>query len=277
MSTVVISHDLHKNYGKKEVLSGLDLELGPGIHGLLGRNGVGKSTLLSIIAGQVKPSSGDVRVLGARPFDNADVMDRVALTGVDVGYPATWRARDVLKAAALRYPQWEEETARKLVAEFALDDALGTAVGTLSRGQRAMLGNIVGMASGAQLTLLDEPYVGLDTHNTDVLYRNVLTLPESGRTVVMATHHIADAAKLLDSALVLGRDGRLTAHLTPDEADAYVVAAGSFEEPLRALAYRRLATGAKAILTAEDAAAIPGVRTTPVLYGELIEAFLEVS
>lgn len=140
-----------------------------------------------------------------------------------------------------------------------------------------MVGNIVGLASGAELLLCDEPYVGLDTHNTDVLYRHLLDLTDSGRTVIVATHHIADAAKLLDSALILGRDGKVAAHLTPEDADVYVVATGSFDKPYGALAYQRSPAGDRAILPAETAEHITGVRVKPVDFDELIDAALEVN
>ncbi|OFT78159.1 hypothetical protein HMPREF3104_00275 [Corynebacterium sp. HMSC30G07] len=89
-----------------------------------------------------------------------------------------------------------------------------------------MTGIVVGLASATPLLLLDEPYVGLDTHNTQVFYRHLLAQADSGRTIIMATHHIEDAARILDSALILGRDGRISAHLTPEDADAYQVVLG---------------------------------------------------
>lgn len=218
----ISTRDLTRSFKKKEVLTGVDLDLGPGIHGLLGRNGVGKSTLLSIIGGQMKPTSGTVEVFGEHPFDNARVMDRTCLTGVDTAYPGAWSAANVLKGASLRYPNWDQPFADALAADFNLD--LTTSYSNLSRGQRAMIAIVIGLASRTELLLLDEPYVGLDTHNTTVFYRHLLSQGETGRTVVMATHHIEDAAKVLDSAAILGRDGRIAARILPDDADGYAVA-----------------------------------------------------
>ena len=220
---MIHARNLHKKFRPEPVLDGLDLELSQGgVHGLLGRNGVGKSTLLQLIAGQMKPNSGELTVFGQRPFDNAQVMDRVALTGVDVAYPGSWRVRDVLVGAQLRYPSWDQASAQELVKDFALEQTLENRYGTLSRGQRAMVGIVVGLASGAPLTLLDEPYVGLDVHNTRVFYSHLLSLVGGNRTIIMATHHIEDAAKVLDSALVLGRNGRIAAHLWADDVDDYI-------------------------------------------------------
>lgn len=274
---MITARNLTKSFREKTVLDNVDLDLEPGgIHGLLGRNGVGKSTLLSLIAGQLKPTSGELEVFGRTPFDNASVMDRVALTGVDVAYPGSWSVRDILAGAQLRYPAWVRGIADALVADFGLGGDMKTSYGELSRGQRAMVGNIVGLASGAELTLLDEPYVGLDVHNTGVFYRHLLELSGTGRTFIMATHHIEDAAKLLDSALILGRDGRVTAHISAEEADNYVIAAGSFDEPARAIAYRRTDAGSRALLPT-DAASGLNARTAPADFGDVIDSLLEES
>ena len=138
-----------------------------------------------------------------------------------------------------------------------------------------MVGIVIGLASGAELTLLDEPYVGLDVHNTSVFYRHLLAHAESERCFVMATHHIDDAAKILDSALVLGRQGSVDKHLRAEDADGYVIATGNFDEPAGALAYRRSATGTRAILPTETAAEM-GLRTQAADLGDVLEAVLEV-
>lgn len=215
---------LTHRFGATDVLNGVDLDLGPGIHGLLGRNGVGKSTLLRILAGQLKPTDGTVEVFGQRPFDNARVMDNTCLTGVDTAYPGWWSAADVIKGARLRFRAWNQTIADTLIADFALDSALGTRYEKLSRGQHAMVAIVIGLASNTELLLLDEPYVGLDTHNTQVFYRHLLAQADTGRTIVMATHHIEDAAKVLDSAVILGRDGVVAKQCVPEDADAFAVA-----------------------------------------------------
>lgn len=107
-----------------------------------------------------------------------------------------------------------------------MDQALETRYGKLSRGQRAMIAIVIGLASGTDLLLLDEPYVGLDTHNTEVFYRHLLDQADTGRTIVMATHHIEDAAKVLDTAVILGREGAVAKQCAPEVADAFAVVGG---------------------------------------------------
>lgn len=244
---------LTRRFGSNDVLNGVDLDLGPGIHGLLGRNGVGKSTLLKIIAGQLKPTSGTVEVFGVRPFDKARVMDNTCLTGVDTAYPDTWSGADVIKGARLRYRTWDQQLADQLTADFAMNKTLETRYGKLSRGQRAMVAIVIGLASGTELLLLDEPYVGLDTHNTDVFYRHLLAQVDTGRTIVMATHHIEDAAKVLDAASVLGREGTVVRQCGPEDADGFAVAGGE-------------------LLPIDDASR----HARPARFDDLLEHYLEV-
>lgn len=244
---------LTRTFGTKTVLNGVDLDLEPGIHGLLGRNGVGKSTLLRIIAGQLKPTSGTVEVFGQRPFDNGSVMDRTCLTGVDTAYPGSWSGADVIKGARLRYRTWDQQLADALTADFAMDQAMETRYEKLSRGQRAMVAIVIGLAAGTDLLLLDEPYVGLDTHNTDVFYRHLLAQAGTGRTIVLATHHIEDAAKVLDTAVVLGREGTVAKQCAPEDADAFAVAGGE-------------------LLPIDDATR----HARPARFDDLIEHYLEV-
>ncbi len=225
--SVVTARDLTKSYKGRKALTGLNLDLEEGrIHGLLGRNGTGKSTLLSILAGQIPHEGGGLNVFGQAPFDNAHVMDRVVYAGIDVPFPAGWRPDTVFETAAQRYPGWHQSTAQDLVAEFGLD--VHAKYAQLSRGQRSMVGVIVGLAARAPLTLLDEPYLGLDVHNRGVFYTALLReMDVHPRTVVLATHHIEESAKLLDTFLILGRDGLIHHHLDAgDLDDAYVVVSG---------------------------------------------------
>lgn len=231
--SVVTARGLTKNYKNKKVLSGIDVELAEGeLHGLLGRNGTGKSTLLSLLAGQIPHSAGELSVFDQHPFDNPAVMDRVVYSGVDVPFPAGWHPTTIFAAAAQRYPHWNQATADELIAEFALDT--GTGYARLSRGQRSMVGIIIGLAARAPLTLLDEPYLGLDVHNRGIFYSALLReIIDCPRTVVLATHHIEESAKLLDTFLILGRDGRLHHQIEAAQLDdAYVTVTGAQLPPL---------------------------------------------
>lgn len=279
INSPVIARSLNKNYKDKKVLNGLDFELAEGqLHGLLGRNGTGKSTLLSILAGQIPHQSGEVRVFGQSPFDNAAVMDRVVYAGIDVPFPASWRPETIFAAAAIRYPGWHQPTADELIEEFELDVHVKYA--KLSRGQRSMVGIILGLAARAPLTLLDEPYLGLDVHNRGVFYSALLReMDRQPRTVALATHHIEESAKLLDTFLILGRDGQIHHHLAAEQLDdTYVAVSGPQLPDLDAvLARTEVAGRARALIPRVELRGIDEhrVRVEPADLDEVITALLE--
>lgn len=204
-NTVATAQGVSKSFSRKTILDGVNIQLAEGrIYGLVGRNGTGKSTLLSLLAGQAR-YKGKIEVFGQAPFDNAEVMDQVVFAGVDTAYPRSWKFGAIVKVAAKRYPHWQQEVAEHLIEVFSLD--LGTRHGSASRGQRSMLAIAIALAARAPLTLLDEPYLGLDAYNLEAFYRELLAeLEAHPRTVVLATHDLHATSQVVDSYLVL-RDG----------------------------------------------------------------------
>lgn len=203
------------------VLNEAEFILEPGlIYGLVGRNGTGKTTAMSILAGQQR-YKGELTVFGQDPWDNKATMDRTVFSGVDTPYPDMWKFQGILDVAARRYPGWHQPTADHLIHQFALD--VDTRFSKASRGQRSMLAIVVALAARAELTLLDEPYLGLDVQNREIFYRELMDAQEQHpRTFVLATHNLEESAKLIDAFLIL-RDGRISQHSAEELEDAYVV------------------------------------------------------
>ena len=173
------------------------------ITGLLGRNGAGKTTLLRILAGQEFPSSGSVRVLGAPPAENEDVLRRLVFVREDQAYPDV-KAGQALRAASWFYPNWDSALASSLLDDFGV--RTDKAVQRLSRGQRSALGITIGLAARAEVTLFDEPYAGLDAVARQIFYDRLLTdFAEFPRTVLLSTHLIDEAAALFEGVVVIDR------------------------------------------------------------------------
>lgn len=210
MTTDLIhAHVLTAGYPRGgSVLQDLSLDLQPGlIHGLIGPNGAGKTTLLRVLAGQL-PSDGDLTVFGEQPFDNPDVLDCTVLAGIDAPLPAGWPVRKILAVGAARHVTWDADRADQLVERFDLPT--GRNYSELSRGQKSAASLVFACASGCELLLLDEPYLGLDTAKRDAFYRTIQEEMERlPRTIIMSTHHLHESEKLLDTVLYL-EDGRLT-------------------------------------------------------------------
>jgi ABC-2 type transport system ATP-binding protein len=181
------------------------------IYGLLGRNGAGKSSLLSLVAAFRRPSSGTVRVGGRPVFEQADVVSRICLireTGdtIDGGEPV----REALAFAARHRPTWDADYADRLVDRFELPR--GTHIGKLSRGKQCALGITLGLATRAPLTMFDESYLGMDAPSRYAFYDELLSdYMAHPRTVVVSTHLIEEVSSLFEEVLILDR-GRLVVH-----------------------------------------------------------------
>src|SRR5580700_5794836 len=205
---------LTRKYPDDTALHDINIAISGGtITGLLGRNGAGKTTLLRILAGQEFPSSGSVRVLGAPPAENEDVLRRVMLVREDQAYPDI-KVGQALRAASWFRPNWDSALASSLLGDFGL--RAGKAVKKLSRGQRSALGITIGLAARAEVTLFDEPYAGLDAVARQIFYDRLLAdYADFPRTVLLSTHLIDEAAGLFENVVVIDR-GRVVLDTTAD-------------------------------------------------------------
>jgi ABC-2 type transport system ATP-binding protein len=177
------------------------------ITGLLGRNGAGKTTLLQLLTGHRVPTRGSVEVFGGAPYENDAVLSRIAFIKEGQRYPDAFRVRDALTAAAMIFPNWDDDLARQLVRDFDLPEK--RAVKKLSRGMNSAVGIIIGLASRAPLTLFDEPYLGLDAVARQLFYDRLLAdYAEHPRTILLSTHLIEEIADLLEHVILIDR-GRI--------------------------------------------------------------------
>ena len=208
--------DLTLRYGADTALDGLSFTLDrPGIHGLLGRNGSGKTSLLSVLAGLRPHQAGTVRLFGQPVFENGAVMRNLCLIRED---------GDVIESsekitAALDFesdmrPYWDDEKARALLDSFGLSP--NKKLGTLSRGQRSALACTIGIASRAPITFFDESYLGMDAPSRYAFYEALRAdYTEHPRLILLSTHLIDEVARLFDHVLIID-GGRV---MLSDEAE----------------------------------------------------------
>lgn len=177
------------------------------IYGLLGRNGAGKTTVMSILTAQNFASSGTVRVFGEQPYENARVLQRMCFVRESQRYPDDARGEHALKIARLFFPNWDQDLAEQLVDEFQLP--LKKRIKKLSRGQLSSVGVIIGLAARAEITFFDEPYLGLDAVARQIFYDRLLAdYAEHPRTVILSSHLIDEVSSLIEKVLVIDR-GRI--------------------------------------------------------------------
>lgn len=172
------------------------------IYGLLGRNGAGKTTVMSILTAQNFATAGEVRVFGEPPYENAAVLSRMCFVRESQKYPDDATPTHAFRIARLFYPNWNQTVADQLIREFRLP--MKTRIKKLSRGQLSAVGVIIGIAARAEVTFFDEPYLGLDAVARQIFYDRLLEdYAEHPRTIILSSHLIDEVANLLEKVIVI--------------------------------------------------------------------------
>jgi ABC-2 type transport system ATP-binding protein len=184
------------------------------IYGLLGRNGAGKTTVMSILTAQYFATSGKVSVFGEKPYENARVLSRMCFVRESQKYPDDAKPTHAFRSARLFFPHWDDTLAKRLIADFQLP--VDRRIKKLSRGQLSAVGVIIGLASRADITFFDEPYLGLDAVARQIFYDRLLEdYAEHPRTVILSSHLIDEVSNLIERVLVIDR-GRILMDETTD-------------------------------------------------------------
>jgi len=224
MTTAISVQSATRTFGRTTALDRMSFSVASGsILGLLGRNGAGKTTIMSIIAGQDRPTAGRVEVLGGEPFENASVLSQISYVRDNQRYPDDYKLHHVLRIAPDFAPNWDADLAAELAEGFRIPSK--TKIKKLSRGQLSSIAIVVGIASRASITLLDEPYLGLDI-TARALFHEVLIrdYAEHPRTVVLSTHLVEESERLFDQVVIVDR-GSVVLDVESDEIQnvAYTV------------------------------------------------------
>lgn len=196
-------NNLYKSYGRTKVLTDVNLKLEENkIYGLLGRNGVGKTTLLNIIANQIKRDSGELKLLDQEIFENSKVVEDICIvreSGIGI---EDIKVKKIFDNARILYKDWDEEFKNHLVKEFNLN--IKKNYTKLSRGNQTIVGLVIGLASRSKLTIFDEPSLGLDAAFRYKFYNMLLEDVEANpRTVIISTHLIDEVTNLFEEIIIL--------------------------------------------------------------------------
>lgn len=232
MTFAVEVRDLTIRYGETVAVDGLSVKLDGGkIYGLLGRNGSGKTSVLSAVAAFRKATSGTVLVDGAEPFENAAVTRQVCFVRDRVDAQDTDRVSTAFQMARALRPNWDEEYARSLMERF--DVPLKKRIGALSRGAKSAVSVTIGLAARAPVTIFDEAYLGMDAPSRYAFYDELLSdYIAHPRTIIISTHLIEEVASLFEQVVIIDK-GRLVAH---DETEALRARGVSVTGPADAVA-----------------------------------------
>lgn len=206
---------------RREVLTNVNLEICEDrICGLLGKNGVGKTTLMYLIAGLLKPQSGRVQVGNHDShLGHPDMLSQMFIVPEEFSLPNINLA-DYVKMNAPFYPNFSQDTLSECLADFDLSPNLNLA--ELSMGQKKKVFMSFALATGTKILLMDEPTNGLDIPSKAQFRKAVSRSMSEDRIIIISTHQVHDVEQLLDHIVILSDKGVLLNKSTQEIADEYV-------------------------------------------------------
>src|SRR4029077_19595376 len=199
---------LTKRYGKLLAVDGVGFRADCGeTVGLLGPNGAGKTTTVSIIAGLLRPDSGEVLIANQTVKNDIDpVKLQIGLVPQDIALYDQLSAYDNLTFFAALYSM-AGAPARAAITDalnlVGLSDRAGDKVQTFSGGMKRRLNLAAALLHDPQILLLDEPTVGVDPQSRNAIFENLETLKNRGKTLLYTTHYMEEAERLCDRIVII--------------------------------------------------------------------------
>lgn len=207
---MVTIHHVTKKYGKIAVLKDVTVDFADGrIHGIIGRNGSGKTVLMKCICGLTNPTEGEIWVDGRKIDEKSGCPDHIGVLIESPGFLSGYSGfRNLQYLASLKKLAGDVEI-RAAMEQVGLDPDEKKPVNKYSLGMRQRLGIAQAIMEQPKLLLLDEPTNGLDKHGVCEIRRLLLTLKAQGKTILIASHIAEDIQARCDT--VCEMDG---GHLT---------------------------------------------------------------
>lgn len=204
-------NNLCLNYKKFQALKNISFKLEDRkIYGLLGRNGAGKTSLLTLLASFRQPTCGIIKIAGEQPFENAKIMKNIAFHYETNYKEETENIKFYLDDIKTYRPNYDSEYANYLVNLFNLP--IDKPVNKLSRGMQSAFEVTMGLASRCPITIFDESYLSMDAPTRVKFYQELLKDQEKHpRIFILSTHLVSEMDYLFDEVLMLQK-GSLLLH-----------------------------------------------------------------
>ena len=209
-------NDVTKRYEKKPAVSNVSLQIDKGqIHGLIGENSAGKTTLIKCIVGIYTPDEGSITLDGNDVYDNVDAKKRIAYVGDYAQFVPFYTVSAVLKMYARFYDTFSIDKFNKYNEIYKIP--LKSVANNLSKGQKMRLNIMLEMSKGAEYIIMDEPASGLDpiakTQFFDMLIREV---EENGTGIFISSHNLQSLEKICDVVTVM-HQGEIESNVAVNE------------------------------------------------------------
>ncbi|MBS6106732.1 MULTISPECIES: ABC transporter ATP-binding protein [Anaerococcus] len=197
--------DLNKSFDNKIIFKNANLNIEENrIYGLFARNGVGKTTLLKILADQLVNYDGQITYKRKSIRENKDYKKRVLLVGEDFisEYLKPERLNKIMDLIYILLENFNKERFEELINIFDID--MKTRYRKLSFGNQCLFRNAIGLASGVDFIFFDEPTTGLDEINKNIFYKKLMEYQEKDQsTVIISSHNVADIEKIITDVIIL--------------------------------------------------------------------------
>lgn len=195
--------NLSLNYGNHEALHDISFHCNEKkVYGLLGRNGAGKTSLLSILASFREQTGGSLTIGGETAFENADVMKHVIFIYNKDYKDESDNVKKMLEGIEMYRPFFDMDYAQYLIQKFKLP--LDKKVKDFSSGMQSALNVTIGLASRAPITIFDEAYLGMDAPTREIFYQELLAdQAEHPRIMIISTHLVSEMDYLFEEILIL--------------------------------------------------------------------------
>ena len=205
--------NLCKSYDEKQVLKDVNLKIPKGkIIGLLGKNGMGKTTLIKLINDLLTPTSGEVLINGKKT--GVESKKIISYLPEKTYIDREMKVKDAIKYFEEFYDNFDSEKAKKLLKDLDLDE--NSKISKMSKGMQEKLQLILVMSRKAELYILDEPLGGVDPATRDYILDTILSNFNEGASVIISTHLISDIERILDEVIFIDK-GKIILQSPSDE------------------------------------------------------------
>lgn len=210
---LVKCNKLCKEFDNKKVLKDVNLTIPKGkIIGLLGKNGMGKTTFLKLINDLLTPTSGEVLINGEKPNINSKKL--ISYLPERTYLDKSMKISQIITFFDEFYDNFNKEKAIKLLKDLELD--INSKVNKMSKGMQEKLQLILVMSREAELYILDEPLGGVDPATRDYILDTILSNFNEGASVIISTHIISDIERILDDVIFIDK-GEIVLMSSADE------------------------------------------------------------